>query len=327
MAAYGFKTTAEEIAENCKAIIKDKVILTTGVTPGGIGATFVHVIAKHSPRLLILAGRNIAKCQETAKAIESDSPGTPTRILELDLGSLAQVRKAAAEVNGYAESIDVLCNNAGVMAAPYTLTTDGLESQFAINHVGHFLFTNLIMPKLLAAPKGARIVSVSSDGHRLGPVRFQDYGWDNGKTYDRWRAYGQGKSANMLFAMELARRVGGKGNGEGLVSLSLHPGVVGSNLARHMGEEEFKALQQMDRELGFTDYWHGFDHLMKNASEGASTHIYAAFDPSLKNHNGAYLVDNQVHPIEKVLPWARDPVSAEMLWKLSEEIVGQKFEY
>ncbi|KAL9030778.1 MAG: hypothetical protein Q9196_001128 [Gyalolechia fulgens] len=346
MTAYGFKTTAEEIAGDCKSVIKDKVILTTGVSPGGIGATFVQVVAQHSPKLLILAGRNTSKCEETAKAIRSESPNTPTRVLELDLGSLAQVRKAAAEVNSYPEPIDVLCNNAGIMATPYTTTTDALESQFAINHVGHFLFTNLIIPKLLAAPNGARVINVSSDGHRLGPVRFDDYGWDNGKTYDRWRAYGQAKSANMLFALELARRLGKKGNGEGLVSLSLHPGVVGSNLVRYMGQKEFKDLrtyfvprgtiwwrllmslnwtEQMDRDLGYTDYWHGFDHLLKNASEGASTHVYAAFEPSLQGHNGAYLADNRVHPSERILPWARDPVSAERLWRLSEELVGQKF--
>lgn len=86
-------------------------------------------------------------------------------------------------------------------------------------------------------------------------------------------------------------------------------------------------IEQADRDLGYTDYWHGFDHLIKSASQGASTHVYAAFETSLKDHNGAYLVNNQIHPQEKVLPWARDPVSAELLWKLSEKLVGQKFEY
>ena len=249
MAPYNFKTTAEEVAADCSDIIRGKVILTTGVTPGGIGATFVEKIARHSPKLLILAGRNIGKCEETAKAIKFTSPGVFTRLLELDLGSLEQTRKAAAEVNGYTESIDVLCNNAGVMASPYTLTKDGLETQFAVNHIGHFLFTNLIMPKLLAAPGGARIISVSSDGHRLGPVRFDDWNWDGGKTYDRWRAYGQGKSANMLFALALAKRLGDKQDGGGVVAVSLHPGVVGSNLTRHMGEEEFNALRMFPRPL------------------------------------------------------------------------------
>ncbi|KAL9027541.1 MAG: hypothetical protein Q9196_003946 [Gyalolechia fulgens] len=327
MAPYNSKTTAEEVATDCSDIIRDKVILTTGVTPGGIGATFVETIARHSPKLLILAGRDINKCEETAKAIKSASPGVSTRVLELDLGSLEQTRKAAAEVNRYRESIDVLCNNAGVMATPYTLTKDGLETQFAVNHIGHFLFTNLIMPKLLAAPGGARIVSVSSDGHRLGPVRFDDWNFAGGKTYDRWRAYGQGKSANMLFALALAKRLGNKQDGQGVVAVSLHPGVVASNLIRYMGEEEFNALRKMDRDLGYTDYWGGFEHLMKNASEGAATHLYAAFDPSLKEHNGAYLADSQVWPVEKVRSWARDSVEADMLWKLSEKIVGQEFSY
>ena len=243
MAPYGFKTTADEVADDCKNIIKDKIILTTGVTPGGLGATFVQTLAKYSPKLLILAGRDTKKCEETAKAIASTSPGVPTRVLALDLGSLKQVRKAAAEVNSYTDHIDVLCNNAGVMATAYSLTVDGLETQFGINHIGHFLFTNLIMEKLLRAPDGARVVSVTSDGHRLGPVRFDDWRFDNGKTYDRWRAYGQAKSANMLFALSLAKKLGDKGKGGGLVALSLHPGVIfGTNLGRSIGEEELQAL-------------------------------------------------------------------------------------
>lgn len=249
MAPYTFKRTAEEVAADCSDIIRGKAIITTGVTPSSIGATFVETIARHSPKLLILAGRNLGKCEETAKAIKSASPGVSTRLLELDLGSLEQSRKAAAEVNSYPESVDVLCNNAGVMASPYTLTKDGLETQFAVNHIGHFLFTNLIMPKLLASPGGARIVNVSSDGHRLGPVRFDDWNWDDGKTYDRWRAYGQGKSANMLFALALSERLGNKQDGPGVVAVSLHPGVVGSNLVRHMGEEEFNALRRFPKSL------------------------------------------------------------------------------
>ena len=243
MPPYGFETTAEEVAADCKDIIKGKVILTTGVTPGSIGATFVQAIAKHSPKLLILAGRDTSKCEDTAKSVVSTSPDVSTRILELDLGSLRQIREAAAEVNSYTDHIDVLCNNAGVMASPYSLTKDGLETQFGVNHIGHVLFTNLVMTKLLAAPDGARVINVSSDGHRLGPVRFDDWRWDNGKTYDQWRAYGQAKSANMLFALSLAQKLGTKGKGSGLTALSLHPGVITTtDLSRHIGEEGFKAL-------------------------------------------------------------------------------------
>ena len=123
---YGDKVSSEEVADNNKDAIKGKVILTTGVTPGGIGATFMEVLAKYSPKLLILAGRDTKKCHDAAKAITAIDSGVATRVLELDLSSQEQVRKAAAEVNGYAESIDVLCNNAGVMATPWGLTKDGM---------------------------------------------------------------------------------------------------------------------------------------------------------------------------------------------------------
>ena len=123
---YGDEVSSEEVADNNKDAIKGKVILTTGVTPGGIGANFMEVLAKYSPKLLILAGRDTKKCHDAAKAITTIDSGVATRVLELGLSSQEQVRKAAAEVNGYAESIEVLCNNAGVMATPWGLTKDGM---------------------------------------------------------------------------------------------------------------------------------------------------------------------------------------------------------
>ena len=171
---FTFETTAEDVAEAFALQIRGKTVLTTGVSPGGLGAYFVETIARYQPKLLILATRDISKARETAQAISSASPGVETRLLELDLGSQAQIRKAAEEVNAYAEPIDVLVNNAGVMACPYSTTKDGLESQFGTNHIGHFLFTNLIMAKIIAAGPGARTISVSSDGHRLSPIRFHD---------------------------------------------------------------------------------------------------------------------------------------------------------
>ncbi|KAL9003538.1 MAG: hypothetical protein Q9188_003596 [Gyalolechia gomerana] len=170
MAASGLKRTADEIAGDCKTVIKDRSLSPPESTQAALEQLLCN------------------KCEETAKAIRSESPGTPTRVLELDFGSLAPVRKAAAEINSY-------------------------QSQFAIDHDGHFLFTNLIMPKLLAAPYSTRVINVSSDGHCLGPVRLDEYGRDNGKTYGRWCAYGQAISANMLFALDLAIRLGKKGNG------------------------------------------------------------------------------------------------------------------
>lgn len=238
---YNSKTTSEEVAQDFAHLIHKKVILTTGVTAGGIGAAFVLALAQHAPRLLILAGRNTTACEETARAVETQVPGTKTRILKLDLGSFDQVRQSAAEVLSYSDHIDVLVNNAGVMATPFGLTTDGIESQFAINHLGHFLFTNLIMEKLLAAPVGARVVCVSSSGYRHGPVRFQDWNFDGGKTYDMWRAYGQSKTANMLFAVSLASKLGSRG----ITALSLNPGLIFTPLMRHLDEEGIPSLSEL----------------------------------------------------------------------------------
>ncbi len=177
MSHYTPTTTAEEVAENCKGTIAGKVVLITGVTPGGLGSGFAEILAKYSPKLLILAGRNLSKAKLTASTIAAAAPSVAIRVLELDLGSQDQIRQAAAEVNAYPEHIDVLVNNAGVMACPYELTKDDLESQFGINHIGHFLFTNLIINKILASKNG-RVVSVSSDGYRFGPFRFDDWKFD-----------------------------------------------------------------------------------------------------------------------------------------------------
>ena len=170
-------TPAEEAAAALSSYIAGKTILITGVTPGGLGAHFAKVVAAHQPKLLILAGRNPSKSAETVKEIEAANPGVATRTLELDLSSQAQVRKAAAEVLSWPEPIDILVNNAAVMATPYEKTVDGLELQFGTNHIGHFLFTNLVIPKLLQSTQGPRIINVSSGGHRLSDIRWDDIGF------------------------------------------------------------------------------------------------------------------------------------------------------
>ena len=169
--------TASSLARFYASQIKGKVVLTTGVSQPGLGSVFVKAIASSQPSLLILAGRNAAK-QETTQALIAENPGSPMKVraLELDLSSLAAVRAAADTVNGWTDvpHIDLLVNNAGIMAVDYALSPDGYESQFATNHLGPFLFTNLIIDKILASAT-PRIVMVSSDGHRLCPIRFYDY--------------------------------------------------------------------------------------------------------------------------------------------------------
>lgn len=176
---YSTNTTADELVSDYASIIKGKVILTTGVSPGSLGAYFVQSIAKAQPAHLILATRNVDKLCQTAADITAANPGAKVRTLTLDLGSQESVRSAAAEVNAWDDipAIDLLVNNAGIMAVDYKPSPEGIESQFATNHLGHFLFTNLIMKKIVAS-KEPRIVSVSSDGHRFGSVRFSDYNFD-----------------------------------------------------------------------------------------------------------------------------------------------------
>ena len=304
------------------------------MTQGSLGSEVALQLSYHQPSLLILAGRNLAKLQATETVLKTASPGISTRLLELDLSSQEQVRKASVEVNAYAEPIDRLINNAAIMAVPYSKSVDGLESQFATNHIGHFLFTNLIMPKLLAAEKGARIVNVSSSGHKGEQIRFDDYGFEvsstvcrpeqkrvityaiewnalltidnqNGATYEKWKAYGQTKTANMLFSLSLADKLASKN----IQSYSLNPGIIPTGLAQSIPLEELRAYGKFFLHAGWPEPpritcpaklpcrythidstgWldeHGNIVLdpkvgWKTLGEGAATTVVAAFDTSI----------------------------------------------
>jgi NAD(P)-dependent dehydrogenase (short-subunit alcohol dehydrogenase family) len=168
--------SASDLAVTDESHIRGKVVLTTGVSPGSLGAAFVLGIARARPSILILAGRNLDKLQQTAKNLASKHPEVGFRTLELDLMSLAAVRSAAETFNNWADisQIDVLVNNAAAMATDLAVSPDGYKSQLAINHLGPFLFTNLIMGKPLKSP-ARRVINVTRDGHRLSPFRFDDY--------------------------------------------------------------------------------------------------------------------------------------------------------
>jgi NAD(P)-dependent dehydrogenase (short-subunit alcohol dehydrogenase family) len=177
---YDTNTTASELVNDYKSIIQGKTILITGASPGSLGGYYAQNIAKASPACIILAGRNTTKLEQCTEEIQVASPNVKIRTLKLDLSSLQSTRDAAAEVvNNWDDIpvIDVLVNNAGIMAPEYRVSVDGFESQFATNHLGPFLFTNLIMKKILKSTS-PRIVMVASDGHRLSPLRFDDYNFD-----------------------------------------------------------------------------------------------------------------------------------------------------
>ncbi|KAG4266367.1 oxidoreductase [Fusarium proliferatum] len=329
MSPHSTSTTTNDLVNEYADIIKGKTILTTGVTPNSLGATFILETASKSPSLLILAGRNASKLQEMSEAITKANPSVKIRSLVVDLGSLASVRKAAEEVNSWNDvpSIDVVVNNAGVMAIPYTKSVDGYEMQFAICHLGHFLLTNLIMDKILAS-ESPRVVNISSNGPSLGPIRFADPHFSDGELYDQWSAYGQSKTANMLFSVSLAQKLGSRG----LQSYSVHPGLIlSTGLGTHLDfasmDADLGTFIKSHRARGNSEGWTAIPPVPVEV--GAATHAFAAFDPNIKASNGAYLLEARVADpfVDTVKAWARDAVEAEKLWRLSEELVGQKFGY
>ncbi|KAH9886587.1 retinol dehydrogenase 13 [Xylariomycetidae sp. FL2044] len=298
------KRTVDDLAILYGEHIEGKVIITTGVSPG-----------------------------ETASAINERYPNVQVRTLELDLVSQASVRKAADVVNEWVDvpQVDVLVNNAGVMAIDWAASPEGLDSQLAMNHLGPFLFTNLIMGKLLKS-KAPRVVNVTSDGHRLSPFRFDDYNFRDGQFYNKWLSYGQSKTANMLMAISLAEKLGAK---HSLASFSVQPGLVVSNLGAHLklfgeSDEDLVSMLEIDRLMGNAIGWADFGTLAPSMPDvGANTHVYAAFDPEVTAHNGAYLLSCRVaDPMTDLIrPWANSRIEAEKLWKLSEKLVGQEFLY
>ncbi|KAI9004521.1 NAD-P-binding protein [Hyaloraphidium curvatum] len=310
--AFGFDTTAEEAAAAFASGIAGKNVLITGASPGSLGAECARVLAKHGAALIVLAGRNPENLKATQAAILAETPKANIRLLQLDLVDLDSVRKAADEVLAYKEPIHVLYNNAATMATPYRPAPKGLESQFWGNHVGHFLFTKRVLPKVLESASGdhkPRVINVSSRANLRSGVRFDDMGFKGGETYDPWIAYGQSKTANVLFSRELAKRYGDK-----LITFSLHPGGIRTNLSRDLTEE---ARQTLAKTLPA-----GFKY--KTIESGTSTHICAGFDPSIVGSSGSYMQDCAVDDAG-CADWARDMDAAKKLWDLSEELIEEKW--
>ena len=338
------KTTGIEVAATFASAVEGKVILITGVSPHGIGGATARALATQSPSLLIFTGRALEKVQAVIDELKTEFPAVSYRALHMDLSSQKSVRQAAKEVLAYPENIDILINNAGVMALPQrTLSEDGIELQFATNHIGHFLFTNLIMPKLVAAAKSSspgstRVINVSSSGHTLGPVRFSDYNFEKSKeelpedelpSFDRlaalgvpvegvyvpFVAYGQSKTANILFSLSLTQKF----SDSGIVSYGLHPGSIPTELQRNSDKKMLDEARKRAVQNSFL--------VVKTLDEGASTTLVAALDPALRN--GPALDGKRVFldncQIGEPAPWASDPTAAAKLWALSEELVGQKF--
>ncbi|KAJ7258747.1 hypothetical protein B0H12DRAFT_1232193 [Mycena haematopus] len=317
---FSANTTAEEVATVFADIIRGKNVLITGTSLNGIGFETVRVLAKHA-NLVIITGHNSDRLKLAEETLKKELPSANIRPLILDLSSLSAVRKAAAEVNSIPEPLHVLIHNAAANVEDFKLTVDNLESQVATNHIGPFLLTKLLAPKILAARTERytpRVIFVSSVGHAMGPgVNFDTLGRPDPKLYTPLDGYHQSKAANVLSAIELSKRSNGQIN-----AYSLHPGTIFTTLMQKgIAPGEMQKLGLLD-----ADGQPAKNKNFKTLGQGAATTVVAAFDPRLNDTPGAYLVDCVVAN-EVVAPHAANAVNSDRLWTVTEQIIGEKFTF
>ncbi|KAJ4376029.1 hypothetical protein N0V83_001309 [Neocucurbitaria cava] len=318
----------------------DRIRGKNGVSPESIGSSISLSIASQFPALLILASRTKHKLDEVLKSIQHAYPDVTVKTVLLDLMSQESVKAAAKDVSQLTDHLDLIINNAGIMSQQRLWTKEGIEGQFGSNHIGHFLFTNLLVPQLLKAapsnPVGStRVVNLTSLGHRLSPVRFSDYNLERlgekvppeemhpdplppmfqqsaADGYNGYVAYGQAKTANILFSVGLNERLGERG----ILSYAVHPGSIWTGLSRDLDPDGEAAIRNT------SPFW-------KNLDQGAATVLVAALDPSLDR-----MSLRRVEPEEILLhdcqlcdaaPYATDPKISERLWSLSEKLVQKDF--
>ena len=292
-----------------------KTIVITGAT-SGLGLSSAHVLAGAGARVL-MAARNADKATRARDEVASSARGAEPEVVALDLADLGSVRTAAADIAKRVDAVDVLMNNAGVMALPLGRTAEGFEMQMGTNHFGPFALTALLLPQLLATD-AARVVTTSSGGHKVGRMRWHDLHWRN--SYRRWGAYAQSKLANLLFAYELDRRASAARTS--LVSVAAHPGYASTHLQAAGPEASGRRL--MGRVMAL-----GNRLLAQSADDGALPQLYAATMPDVSG--GDYFGPGRLMELRgaptKVTASAaaRDRASASRLWGVSERLTGVSF--
>ena len=277
--------------------LSGQTCVITGAS-SGLGRESARALASAGAHVVMTA-RNRSALEDARSWVLAGAPRATLSTVVLDLTSLASIRAGAAAISDVTGVIHVLMNNAGVMFTPFGRTTDGFETQFGTNHLGHFELTRLLIPHLRAA-HGARIVVLSSDGHRLSDVDLDDPNWER-REYDKFLAYGASKTANVLHTVELDRRF----RDNGIRAYAVHPGAVGTALGRHMERADFQRLDLAGRDLLTPD-------------RGAATQVWAAVGPEVAHLGAVYLADCRVRT--DVAPCAVDEQRAAELWEISEAL-------
>jgi len=322
--SFGAKSTTEDVLAGVK--LNGKRVLVTGVS-AGLGVETARALAARGADV-VGAARDLKKAEEATAHVQKEAAagGGSFALIELDLTRLASVRAATDKLVAKGDLFDVIIANAGVMATPFTQTTDGFEMQFGTNHLGHFVFVNRIA-RLLR--KGGRLINLSSAGHRYSNVDLQDPNFER-TAYDPFVAYGRSKTANILFAVEFDRRH----RANGIRAAAVHPGGIQTELGRHMAEGELQKLVAQINQQRAAEGLGPFE--FKTVPQGAATSVWAAVVAPADEIGGQYCENCHVGRIvsenptitvtsEGVRAYAVDPDNAKALWKKSEEMVGETF--
>jgi len=288
-----------------------KVCLVTGAT-SGLGRESARALAAAGAEV-ILTGRSPEALEATVAWIRESVPKASLTWVTMDLTSLASVRAAAQAVVDTTDAVHVLMNNAGVMFTPFERTDDGFELQLGTNHLGHFELTRLLTPRLQAAG-GARVVNLSSGGHVMGDVDFDDLNWEQ-RPYDKFVAYGASKTANLLHMVGLEQRL----RADGVHAFAVNPGAVATSLARHMSREDFSALKKYAA-ASTAAKGNPTDGMLDwtMPEQGAATQVWAAVSPDLDGRGSLYLEECAVS--DDIQPYALDEARAHQLWEVSEKL-------
>ena len=305
---FGYRSTAAEVLEGLD--LTGRLAIVTGGY-SGLGLETTRALTGAGVDVVVPA-RRPEHAREVLAGIDH------VTVDELDLGDLDSVHAFAQRTLDAGRSIDILINNAAIMACPETRVGPGWEAQFATNHLGHFALANRLWP-LLAADGGARVVALTSTGHKISGIRFDDLQFEHG--YDKWQAYGQAKSANSLFAVHLDA----VGQDAGVRAFAVHPGGIFTPLQRHLTREEMQAS-------GWISEDGTPDERFKTPEQGASTSTWAATNPKLDGMGGVYCENCDIaEPTEIGSPTARiegvdahaiDPDVAARLWTVSAQLTG-----